>query len=382
VYGPTLLVSVGQGAILPLVALSARDLGAGIGLAAFFVALIGLGQLVGDLPAGALAARIGEQRAMIAACVLDAVALLGAFLAPNLILLALAIAAFGLSGAVFSLARLSYLSEAITLRLRARGMSTLGGTFRIGLFVGPFVGAALVSRWGISAAYAFAAAISLVAAVVCAFLPDVTREQRRERAATDRPHRSVLSVLAEHRRVLLTLGTGVLVISAARSTRQSIVPLWADSQGIDAATVSLIYGISAGVDMLLFYPGGAIMDRFGRVYVAVPAMIVLGLGFLLLPLTAAPPGVTAVAALMGLGNGISAGVVMTLGADAAPATERAQFIGGWRLCNDLGSAAGPLVVSVVSTIAPLAAAAVTMGVLTWAGSAWLIKWVPGNAPER
>ena len=34
------------------------------------------------------------------------------------------------------------------------------------------------------------------------------------------------------------------------------------------------------------------MDRFGRVYVAVPAMIVLGLGFLLLPLTAHRAGVT------------------------------------------------------------------------------------------
>ena len=78
--------------------------------------------------------------------------------------------------------------------------------------------------------------------------------------------------------------------------------------------------------MLLFYPGGAIMDRYGRVFVAVPSMVVLGLGFLLLPLTHVTPAIAAVAGLMGLGNGISAGVVMTLGrrrragggADAVP----------------------------------------------------------------
>ena len=63
-YGPTILIAVGQGTILPLVALSARELGASVGMAAFIVALIGIGQLVGDLPAGALAARIGEKRAL------------------------------------------------------------------------------------------------------------------------------------------------------------------------------------------------------------------------------------------------------------------------------------------------------------------------------
>src|ERR671917_286456 len=163
-YGPTLLVSIGQGAILPLVALSARDLGASIGVAAFLVGLIGLSQLVGDLPA-------------------------------------VSISVIGLSNAVFSLARLAYLAEAIPIGLRARGMATLGGTFRIGFFVGPFIAAAIVSRWSISAAYAFAAGLSLAAAVLCLFLPDVTRQRRRDAADAARPHRSVLSVLAEHRRV-------------------------------------------------------------------------------------------------------------------------------------------------------------------------------------
>ena len=316
VYGPTILVAVGQGAILPLVALSARALGASVGTAALIVALIGVGQLIADLPAGALAARIGERRALIAACAIDALALLGAFLAQSLIMLAIAITITGLAHAVFGLARHAYLTEAIPVPFRARALSTLGGSFRIGLFIGPFIAAVVVTRWSIGAAYAFAAIMSIAAAILTAFLPDVTRNHPATAIGDSTRHRSVISVLAEHRRILLTLGIGILVISAARATRQSIVPLWAESIGIDAATTAVIFGISAGLDILLFYPGGAIMDRFGRVYVAVPTTIVLGLGFILLPLTTGATSVGLVAALMGLGNGISSGIVLTLGADA------------------------------------------------------------------
>ena len=381
VYGPTILVAVGQGAILPLVALSARALGASVGTAALIVALIGLGQLIGDLPAGALAARIGERRALIAACVVDAMALLGAFLAQSLIVLAVAMTIAGVAHAVFGLARHAYLTEAIPVPFRARALSTLGGAFRIGLFIGPFVAAVIVTRWSIGAAYGFAAIMSIAAAILTAFLPDVTGDRRATPAGDRKRYRSVVSVLAEHRRILLTLGVGVLVISAARATRQSIVPLWAESIGVDAATTAVIFGISAGVDILLFYPGGAIMDRFGRVFVAVPTMIVLGLGFVLLPLTTGATSVGLVAALMGLGNGISSGIVLTLGADASPPQDRAQFLGGWRVCSDLGNTTGPLVIGVVSAFAPLAVAAVTMGLLTWAGAGWLVKWVPVYAPR-
>src|SRR5690349_2286358 len=141
VYGPTLLISIGAGAILPLVALSARELGASVGIAALVVAMLGVGQLVGDLPAGALAARIGERRALIIACLVDVVALVGAYLAPTVVLLSVAVFVAGVANAVFGLARQAYLTAAVPLRIRARAMSTLGGIFRIGSFVGPFVGA-------------------------------------------------------------------------------------------------------------------------------------------------------------------------------------------------------------------------------------------------
>ncbi|MFT4164380.1 MAG: MFS transporter [Microlunatus sp.] len=382
VYGPTLLVSIGAGAILPLVALSARGLGASLGVAALVVAMLGIGQLLGDLPAGALAARIGERRALILACLIDVCALIGAYLAPSVTLLSAAVFVAGLANAVFSLARQTYLTAAVPLRVRARAMSTLGGVFRIGSFIGPFVGAIIVTHINIASAFVFAAAMSLVAAGLAALLPDLAPPESRSDGARVDPRSAgqaqptVLSVLAKHRRILLTLGTGVLVLSAARATRQAIIPLWAEAQGLDAATTSVIFGISAGVDILLFYPGGAIMDRYGRAAVAIPAMITLGVGFVVLPLSHTALTVGAVACLMGLGNGISSGVVLTLGADSAPVEGRSQFLGGWRLCADLGNALGPLTIGAITAVATLGVAAVAMGVTTWLGAGWLARHVP------
>ena len=91
-------------------------------------------------------------------------------------------------------------------------------------------------------------------------------------------------------------------------------------------------------------------------------------------------GIAAVAGLMGLGNGISAGIVMTLGADAAPGSDRAQFLGGWRLASDFGHAGGPLVITAVSACRPSRRGQLwSWRLITWAGAGWLARWVPAYA---
>jgi hypothetical protein len=109
---------------------------------------------------------------------------------------------------------------------------------------------------------------------------------------------------------------------------------------------------------------------------------VLGLGMALLPLATSLVAVTAAATVLGVGNGLGAGLIMTLGADASPADGRAQFLGGWRLCADLGRAAGPLALSGLSAIMSLGASAVVLGVGAVAGAAWLRVWVPRHDPTR
>jgi len=138
---PPALFALGQGAIAPVVVITAQELGATAATAALVVAIAGLGQLIADIPAGALAARFGERPAMVAASILTAASLAVCMWAPNLPVFAAAMFATGAGTAVWQLARQSYVTAMVPFHLRGRAMSTLGGVYRIGLFVGPFLGA-------------------------------------------------------------------------------------------------------------------------------------------------------------------------------------------------------------------------------------------------
>lgn len=371
VYLPTALSFVGFGAVTPLIALTAHDLGASIPEAAFVVALLGVGSLLGALPAGVLAERLGERRALVASLIVDACCMLIAGLAPNFWVLAVTVFVLGASGAVLAIARQSFLTEFVPYRIRARALSTMGGVFRIGSFVGPLLGAAVVSVGGLRAAYWLAIGTSCTAATISALLPDLPAAP----TPTGEPVR-MFGVLRSHARIFCTMGLGASALMLVRASRDSLLPLWAASIGLDAAQTSLLFAASSAIDLTLFYLGGSIMDRLGRRAVAVPAMVIMGTCFGLLPLTATLAGLTAVALGLGLGNGISAGVVMTLGSDASPTIGRTHFLAGWRLTTGIGQALGPLLISALAAAVSLSAAALAVAVIGWIGGAWLWHWTP------
>jgi MFS family permease len=378
-FGPSVLWSVGAGAVLPVVALSARGLGASVGLAALFVGITTLAEFAAAVPAGVLVDRIGERRALVLAGLADAAGCALALVAPSLWVLALAVLLLGPTGAVFLLARQSYLTATAPVALRARAMSTLGGVTRIGLFLGPLVGAPVVARWGPQAAFGVAVVAGVLAALVAWRSADLGSHRGPGGRAERMP---VAEVVARHRRVLLTVGLGVLAIGLARSSRVVVVPLWAEHIGLTPAQTSLVFAAAALVEVLLFWPAGTVMDRHGRVWVAAPVSVLLGLGLLVLPLTATLAGVAVVALVMGVGNGLGSGIVMTLGADAAPRVGRAPFLGVWRLLSLVGHNGASVVVAAVAAAATIGAASVVMGVLTLAGGAWLVRWLPEYDPRR
>ncbi len=383
---PAMVYEIGNGAVAPVIAITALDLGASAGTAGFLVALLGIGQLAGDVPAAALAARLGDRRAMVVAGGVAMAAMLGCRLTGSLPVLGAFLFVLGMCNATFYLARQSYLTEVAPLHLRARALSMLGGAHRVGLFIGPFVGAAVISLTSLRAAYVVAVATAGLAALLLLVIPDI-EPQAGARPPRGAAHASPASgtpgfgaTLRTHRRLLATLGTAVLAIGATRAARQVVLPLWAVHIGLGAEATSLVFGIASAVDMALFYPSGKVMDRHGRLAVAVPSMVILGLAMVALPLTGGIVGLTLVAMVMSLGNGIGSGIVMTLGADVAPPANRLRFLSMWRLMSDTGNALGPVVVSVVAGAWALAAGIVAVGGVGLLAAGALMAWTPRYSP--
>jgi MFS family permease len=369
---------VGNGAIAPIIALTALGEGASARTAGFMLALLGLGQVLGDIPAGALADRVGDRHAMVLATGVAVLALLACFLSHSLWVLGPALTAVGMANSTYYLGRMSYLTEVVPVSLRARAMSTMGGSHRVGLFIGPFVGALAIHVGGLRAAYLVAMVAATTAAVLLVVIPDVPAHA--EVASSARGETSSWRMLVIHHRLFMTLGFAVFLVGAVRAARQTVLPLWAAHLGLSAEATSIIFGIASAVDMAMFYPSGKVMDHFGRLSVAVPAMLLVGGTMLLLPLTGSAGSLTAVAMVMSLGNGIGAGIIMTLGADTAPRESRARFLAAWRLFSDSGNAAGPLIVSAVAVVASLAGGILTIGCAGLLSVVALARWVPKYSP--
>ena len=372
VYLPTLIFAVGQGAVVPVVALAARDVGASVAVAGVAVALRGIGTMAFDVPAGKLVARVGERRAMLVATVTLVVALLGCIASPSPAPFAASMFLMGCGWSVWLLARLTYVSDVMPTHLRGRALSTLGGVQRVGGFVGPFLGAVAVTAIGLDGAYHVHIALAVVGWVVLRVVPEPVASTPPSGHAPVR----VGAIVGAHRSTFLTAGAGALAIGALRASRQVVLPLWADAIGLDAAQVSVVFGCSAALDMTLFYPAGLVSDRWGRKAVAVPCLTLMAVGLLLVPLTSSFSSLVAVGLVLGFGNGLGSGIVMTLGSDFAPPVGRAEFLGVWRLVGDVGTAGGPLLVAAVEAAASLATATAAVGVVGLAGAAVVLLRVP------
>jgi MFS family permease len=372
VYVPTFLLSIASGVLIPTLPLYAQSLLADQGDAASFslislaVASDGFGTLIGDVPAGMLLERYGRKPVMLAGTVSLALATaVLVFLQVFPVLVALRLVA-GIGTAMWNISRMAYLTDVVPIRDRGRALSAFGGINRIGTFVGPFLGGVVGSAFGLAAPFAISAVAAGLAALVSVFF--VTETRHHEAAASRHMRWSIVgTIVSRHWKELSTAGSAQVFAQMIRAGRRIVVPLYGkDALGLDVAAIGSIVSISSAVDMSLFIPAGILMDKLGRKFAAVPSFVVMAIGMALIPLSTNYVGLLFATCVIGFGNGLGSGTMMTLGADLAPRQATGEFLGVWRLIGDVGATSGPLVVGGIADVVGLGPAAfglAGMGVL-------------------
>lgn len=340
VYIPTFLLAMGQSIVIPTLPGFAREvLGSTDALIGLAVGARHIGMMGLDVPAGMLASRIGMRRTMLFGTALFAVSGFAAALSMNFGWLYAARLMTGASFAMWSISRHSYVAVVVPPESRGKALSLFGGLSRAAMVLGPIAGGLSAEYVDIRAPFYLQGAVGI--ATVALLLVSMRGVPDLAPTAHKNIFASLGSTLTEYRGVFMTAGIVAVSLQFIRQAREYILPVWGESVGLNDAEIGYVVATSFAIDSTMFPLVGYSMDRWGRKSTGIPAFLVLGVAMAFLPLADGFGMLMAAGVLAGLGNGLSTGLVMTMGADLAPRANPSEFLGVWRLISDGGGAAGP-----------------------------------------
>ncbi len=394
-YLPSFIGAFALALLFPVLPIYAEGFTLSLVYIGFILAADGLGLLIGDIPAGALLNRIDRKNVMLFGIVLVALCIALLFWIQNIALLLLVRVVTGIGMAFLNISRYSYIREQSQNQNRGKSIATLGGVVRIGSFAGPAIGGLLAASFGLRVPFIFAAAMMLIGFVfILLFVskkPSNVLSTARATNTFDSPlaaFTNLAKTLRGNRHILLgPPGFGQLFAQMIRHGRNIVIPLYGSQVlGLEVESVGYIMSIASGIDMSLFIPAGIIMDRFGRKFAIVPSFIIQGFSMILVGFSTGFGSLLFATCLMGFGNGISSGTMMTIGADLAPedfkGKGQGEFLGAWRFLGDAGQTGAPIVVGFVAQAVTLNLAAFVIAAVGF-GSAYIFaKHVPETLKKK
>lgn len=379
---PSLLFAVGVGSTVPVLVLSALSLGAGDALSSAVVSLMGAASLLFTVSVGILIDKIGDRKAMIfgtsAAVTITALlvlALSGVVARPySLVLYIVLLMMLAPVQDIWGLARQAIVAEKMPAMHMGRAMTALGGTQRVGNLAGPMISAMLLLWFPLWSVYIFSAFCAVLAVVVLC-IPALNRGF--DEAPSTTTSRIALADPTAPKKLdvrwhaVLLAGVSITILSVARAVQPMMIQLWGVHIHLHESGISLLVALGAALELILMFPGGYIKDWLGRSAVLMACLVIFGAGFLLMSIQPTLLWAVIAVVVMAVGNGLGAGVNMTIGADLSPAVGRAKFLGIWAIFNNSGKLGGPALVAGLLALASLPVAIVTTGALTIAGAAWM-----------
>ena len=357
---------LGFGAIVPVIALYARSFGvpqAAIGVA---IAIYGLARFLVAMPVGKLTDVLGRRAALALGGLVTAAGNLLCAYAPDFATFVAARFVAGAGSALVLIAGQIVLADITTPARRGRVMAIYQGVFLCAVGIGPYPGGVLAERLGLAAPFVvYAVAGAIASAVAWLRIPET-------RAAAGTPTAAAPPAFSGQVR-LLTAHAGFLLVSLVAFTSAAVrtgalfnvVPVLArDRLALGADRIGLGLAVASVVGLLLAYPAGVLVDRYGRKTVIVPTTAAAGVSMLVFMAAPSYAWFLTGCVVWSIAVGMSGAAPAAYAADVAPPGVNAAAMSTYRMLSDLGYVVGPIALGVLTDLfgadAALATAAALM----------------------
>jgi DHA1 family multidrug resistance protein-like MFS transporter len=378
---------LGFGSIVPVAPLYAASFGVSPAAIGLTIAVYGLARFLLAVPAGRLADRVGRRGTLAMGGGVTVIGNLLCAVAPSYALFLGARFVAGAGAALILTAAQIVLADISPPSQRGRMMGIYSGVFAFAVGVGPYPGGLLAERFGLNAPFvAYAALGSLVAVVAWLRVPETRLEglKRGASVATLPSFPQQIRLLAASAGFLLVSLIGFTAAVARTGAVFNVVPvmvkerldLLPDQIGLGLSLVSL------GA-LLLAYPSGVLVDRFGRKAVIVPATLTSGIAAAFFALTPSFGWFLVACGVWGLALGVASDAPGAYAADTAPPGMNAAVMSTYRMLSDAGYVLGPLALGIIADGFGAPAALGVAGVLLVLSALLFGRFAPeGYRPQR
>jgi len=335
-------------AIAPLLPGYVSELGLSKAQAGILSASYAAGTLVGSLPAGFAASRVGPKRCVIAGLLLLGLSSLAFGFVDQIGLLDAARFTQGIAGALIWAGALTWLITAAPDEKRGSIIGTALGTAVAGALLGPALGA-IAASVGTEPVFGSVLIVTAVLAYAASRLPEAE-------APEPQSLREVVATTLS--RPILDATAFVAVPSVMFGAIEVLVPLRIDALGGGHGVIAAGFIVGAGLEAVLAPVAGRTSDRVGRRTPYAVGLTICAFAMIAIALAQTLGGVLAALIVTSLGAGLCFAPALTLLSDVAESSRLHQgFAAGlsnmaWAAGQVVGGIGGGAVASLTGNALP------------------------------
>ncbi len=366
------LFNLGQGVLRPTLPLYLQQVfAANYQMVTSIPMVFGMGKWVASLPTGYLLNRLGRRPLMAGGLLLIAFMDISSVMTSAYPVFLGFRALAGVGWAMFGTVATTTMVDHPASQRRGRAVSVLLMSETLGLLLGSSAGGWLYQGVGGASPFVVEAACMVMAAVAVGRWALPTAEPRAASAHDSRDWRLLGTVLRAPGVVLMSL-TNAALIATQTGVLVFLFPLYlVERGGLGPETVGLLVSLSVLGRLLALWWGGSASDRWGRVRVLLPGLLVYAALLGSLTVVTHPILLTLWSLAIGGAAGFIAPLPTAVIGDRVPPPLQGVAIGWLRTMTDSGQILGPVVMGALADAvhlsAPFLLAAALLMAMAWRG---------------